>query len=80
MLRISVVKLRVANDKLIVNATCEKRLKIHKSNKKINCISPTNLRHFQLNSYVVAFNRVDRNSSQHTQSMKCLKGLPAGTQ
>lgn len=30
MLRISVVKLRVANDKLIGNAICEKRLKIQK--------------------------------------------------
>ena len=36
MLRISVLKLPVANDKLIVNAIREKRLKIQKSNKKIN--------------------------------------------
>lgn len=30
MLRISVVKLHVANDKLLVNAICDKRLKIQK--------------------------------------------------
>ena len=34
MLRISVVKLHVANDKLLVNAICDKRLKIQKKKQE----------------------------------------------